>query len=272
MHRTSGDNAVCNKNLEQALAEYTKAHGRIDVMCGGWPCQNNSIAGNRKGHAGEKSGLWKEYRRLIELFLPRWVVAENVPGLFSVNNGKDFWHVISDLDSLGYCVAWRVLDSRYFGVAQRRRRVFIVGSFGNIGAGEVLFEQESGNGNHKTDSEARTVGLCFSTRDGERQDPNSENIICAKPIMASDEKLRAIQSDGGNIISHTLGTSKRGTAGRIWDETNIAALNTEREREASGISYELVSPRGVVIGNAVTVNVAEWIGRRIVEYEQGNRP
>jgi Site-specific DNA methylase len=176
MRRPSGKHGVCFESLEKALAEHTQTYGHLDLLCGGWPCQDNSIAGSRKGHQGEKSGLWKEYKRLVGLFLPRWIVAENVPGLFSVNSGKDFWEVISDLDSFGYCVAWDVLDSQNFGVAQRRKRIIIVGSLGNIGSGKVLFEQESGSRDIKADDEIRTVGLCVSTRDGERQDPSSENL------------------------------------------------------------------------------------------------
>lgn len=122
----SREDAVCFKDFAEALAEDPETYGHIDILCGGWPCQDNSIAGSRKGHTGKRSGLWIEYRRVLELFRPRWFVAENVPGLFSVNNGKDFWSVISDLDSLGYCVAWTVLDSKNFGVAQQRKRVIII--------------------------------------------------------------------------------------------------------------------------------------------------
>ncbi len=313
----SREQSVRFESFDEALAESPEIYGRIDVLCAGWPCQNNSIAGNREGHKGEKSGLWSEVRRILGIFRPKWFIGENVPGLFSVNDGEDFWQVISDIDSLGYCVAWDVLDSKNFGVAQRRERVIIVGSFGNIGAGKVLFEQESGDRDSKEDSEIRTVGLCVSTRDGERQDPSSENIIASvitatdyrrvpigqfgnegnlitgKPLMASDDKLRGIQSDGGNfvfntircetgqaseqkwndgLISHTLGTSKRGTADRIWEETHIASANANREGTVAGISYEFHSPRGVVIGNAVSVPVAKWIGQRIMEYEKCLNP
>src|SRR3990167_8139935 len=139
----SREDAVCFEDFNEALAKSPETYGHIDILCGGWPCQDNSIAGSRKGHAGERSGLWGEYRRVLELFRPKWFVAENVPGLFSVNNGKDFWSVISDLDSLGYCVSWTVLDSQNFGVPQQRKRVVIVGSLGNIGSAKVLFEPES---------------------------------------------------------------------------------------------------------------------------------
>jgi len=114
----------------------------VDVICGGFPCQDVSIAGKRAGLAGERSGLWSEFARIIDELEPKWVVIENVPGLLSSNRGRDFATVIRWLAERGYGVAWRILDSQYFGVAQRRRRVFIVGSFGNGSAAEILFESE----------------------------------------------------------------------------------------------------------------------------------
>lgn len=112
----------------------------VDVICGGFPCQDVSIAGKRAGLAGERSGLWHEFARIIDELEPSWVVIENVPGLLSSNRGRDFATVIRWLAQRGYGVAWRILDSQHFGVAQRRRRVFIVGSFGNGSAAEILFE------------------------------------------------------------------------------------------------------------------------------------
>jgi DNA (cytosine-5)-methyltransferase 1 len=127
----------------------------IDVICGGFPCQDLSIAGKRKGLIGERSGLWGEFDRIIEELEPRWVVIENVPGLLSSNNGWDFHTIISRLVKLGYGVVWRVLDAQYFGVPQRRRRVFIVGSLGNGRSAEVLFESESVSRNIKKGRKAR---------------------------------------------------------------------------------------------------------------------
>lgn len=102
--------------------------GGIDLLCGGFPCQDLSVAGKRRGLAGNRSGLFFEFARIIDAFRPRWVLIENVPGLFSSNGGRDFGVVLGTLADLGYGVAWRTLDSRFFGVPQRRRRVFIVGA------------------------------------------------------------------------------------------------------------------------------------------------
>jgi DNA (cytosine-5)-methyltransferase 1 len=110
----------------------------IDLITGGFPCQDLSIAGRRAGLAGERSGLFFEMRRVIGEIKPRWVLVENVAGLLTSNRGADFAIVLNALDKLGYCVAWRVLDSQWCGVPQRRRRVFIVGSLGDKSAAEVL--------------------------------------------------------------------------------------------------------------------------------------
>ena len=115
----------------------------VDLVCGGFPCQDVSVAGRRAGLAGERSGLWHEFHRVLECVRPHWVVIENVPGLLSSNKGRDFGTVLKGLVELGYGVCWRVLDSQYHGVAQRRRRVFVVGHLGDGRAAQVLFERES---------------------------------------------------------------------------------------------------------------------------------
>ena len=98
----------------------------VDVMLGGFPCQDLSVAGKRKGFGGERSVLAFEFLRVAESVQPRWIVLENVPGLLSSNGGRDFARLIDEVVGCGMGVAWRILDARYFGVPQRRRRVFIV--------------------------------------------------------------------------------------------------------------------------------------------------
>jgi len=119
--------------------------GPVDVLAGGFPCQDVSVAGRRAGLAGERSGLFHEFARVIGDLRPEWVVIENVPGLLSSNSGRDMGTVVGALGELGYGWAYRVLDAQYFGVPQRRRRVFIVAcAGGRTGrAAKVLFEPES---------------------------------------------------------------------------------------------------------------------------------
>ena len=115
------------------------------IITGGFPCQDLSVAGKRAGLAGERSGLFWEIARLVEETQTEYFVLENVPGLLSSNKGHDFGVVIGTMADLGYSVAWRVLDAQYFGVPQRRRRVFIVGRrTGNQSdPAKVLFERTS---------------------------------------------------------------------------------------------------------------------------------
>lgn len=115
----------------------------VDVICGGFPCQDLSVAGKRRGLAGDRSGLWHEFARIIDEAEPAWVVIENVPGLFSSNDGRDFAVIVDWLAQRGYGVGWRVLDAQGFGLAQRRKRVFIVASFGSPRGCTVLLESES---------------------------------------------------------------------------------------------------------------------------------
>lgn len=120
----------------------THGKGTVDIICGGFPCQDLSVAGKRAGLAGERSGLWYEFARIIDELEPGWVVIENVPGLLSSDRGRDFAIVLRWLVERGYGVSWRILDAQYFGVPQRRRRVFVVASFGNGSSAEILFESE----------------------------------------------------------------------------------------------------------------------------------
>ena len=135
---------------------------RPDLICGGFPCQDLSVAGSRAGLAGERSGLWREFRRIIADFTPGIVLIENVPGLLSSNNGRDMGTILGALGQLGYRWSYRILDSQYFGVAQRRQRVFSVGSLGGWPhPAEILFDSESVSGNSAPSREASAdVATC----------------------------------------------------------------------------------------------------------------
>lgn len=128
--------------------------GSVDIIVGGSPCQSFSVAGKREGLKGE-SGLMFEYIRAVREVRPRWFIWENVPGALSSEKGAAFHQLLSEMDGLGYGLAWRVLDAQFFGVAQRRRRVFLVGSLGDQRAAEVLFEPESLRWDHPSSREKR---------------------------------------------------------------------------------------------------------------------
>lgn len=109
--------------------DWKKYRNKVDLVVGGSPCQSFSIAGKREGLQGE-SGLMFEYIRAVCEIRPRWFLWENVPGALSSENGEAFRQLLSEMDKLGYGLAWRVLDAQFFGVAQRRRRLFLVGHLG----------------------------------------------------------------------------------------------------------------------------------------------
>lgn len=118
--------------------------GSVDLVVGGSPCQAFSVAGRRRGLVDGRGRLMLEYVRAVRELRPRWLLWENVPGVLSQSNGDAFETLQRELADCGYSLAWRTLDAQFFGVAQRRRRVFIVGHLGDDAyPAAVLFERES---------------------------------------------------------------------------------------------------------------------------------
>lgn len=128
--------------------------GAIDLVVGGSPCQSFSVAGKREGLKGA-SGLMFEYIRCVQELRPRWFLWENVPGALTSEDGGAFGQLLSEMDELGYSLAWRVLDAQFFGVAQRRRRLFLVGHLGAESPAEVLFEPDCLSGYPQSSREKR---------------------------------------------------------------------------------------------------------------------
>ena len=133
---------------------FVKDFGKPDLIVGGSPCQSFSIAGTRTGLEGA-SGLMWEYVRAVRDVRPEWVLWENVPGALSSTHGEDFGCLLRSLDDIGYGLAWRVLDAQFFGVPQRRRRVFLVGHLGACPPIEVLFEPEGMRRDYQPSREKR---------------------------------------------------------------------------------------------------------------------
>ena len=128
----------------------------VDLLVGGTPCQSFSVAGLRKGLDDPRGNLMLTYLAIADKFKPKWIVWENVPGVLSSNGGKDFGVFLGALGELGYGFAYRVLDAQYFGVAQRRKRVFVVGYLGDWrAAAAVLFERHSLQGHPAPSREKR---------------------------------------------------------------------------------------------------------------------
>ena len=128
----------------------------IDVLVGGTPCQSFSVAGLRKGLDDPRGNLMLTYLAIARKYRPKWLVWENVPGVLSSSGGEDFASLLRGMGECGYGFAYRVLDAQYFGVAQRRRRVFVVGCLGDWrAAAAVLFERHSLSGHPAPSRKAR---------------------------------------------------------------------------------------------------------------------
>jgi len=118
-------------------------NGTVELLVGGTPCQAFSVAGLRKGLEDPRGNLTLVYTGILDRFKPKWFVWENVPGVLSSSGGRDFGSFLGAVAELGYGFAYRVLDAQYFGVPQRRRRVFVVGCLGDwVSASKVLFEPD----------------------------------------------------------------------------------------------------------------------------------
>ena len=111
--------------------DWSEYRGKAEVVVGGSPCQSFSVAGKRLGMDDPRGNLALEFIRAVAEIQPTWFVFENVPGLLSSDEGRDFGIFLGQVAEIGYGFAYRVLDSQYFGVPQRRRRVFVVGHIGN---------------------------------------------------------------------------------------------------------------------------------------------
>lgn len=204
----------------------------VTVLCGGFPCQDLSVAGKRAGLTGERSGLFHEFTRIAKTLKPQWGLVENVPGLFSSCGGRDLATVLEGLRECWPVVGYAVLDSQYFGVPQRRRRVFFVGGPSEHSVEQVLFECQGVSGDLTTGEEAGThVASSLrgrSSRPGVnppgRGGEDDMNIVCA-PLtgkqyadqLGDESKLvcQALtnlgsggpddnEAQAGHLVTHTL--------------------------------------------------------------------
>ncbi len=212
------------------LGDFTRIDeksGAIDLLVGGTPCQDFSVAGLRAGLDGERGNLTLEFVRLAQRTRPRWILWENVPGVLSIDDGRAFGAFLGGLGQLGYGFAYRVLDAQFFGVPQRRRRVFVVGCLGDWRrAAAVLFERESLSWNPPPCREARKDSATVATGGvanplgakhggGWRGDLDNDTYV-ARCLTTREDSL---DYESSNIISATV-TSKwrKGSGGPSGSE------------------------------------------------------
>jgi DNA (cytosine-5)-methyltransferase 1 len=187
--------AVKNYGDMTKYKEWDLEPGTVDVLVGGTPCQSFSVAGLRKGLDDPRGNLMLVYLGLAERFRIPWLVWENVPGVLSSNGGRDFGTFLGALGQLGYRWAFRVLDAQYFGVPQRRRRVFVVAHLGDRGdPAKVLFEPESLRGDSAKGGKARQGaprGAGKGAASGGRPGPfwNGADIADALTRTSDDQRM-----------------------------------------------------------------------------------
>ena len=188
----------------------------INLLVGGTPCQSFSVAGLRKGLEDPRGNLALTYCGILDHFRPKWFVWENVPGVLSSGSGRDFGSFLGALAELGYGFAYRVLDAQYFRVAQRRRRVFVVGCAGDWrSAAKVLFESESLRRNSAPSRKegkgfARVAGTLTSNGGGLNRPAGNANeldfcIPTVKPIALAENTIGRLPENGGNGDGYTEG-------------------------------------------------------------------
>jgi DNA (cytosine-5)-methyltransferase 1 len=254
----------------------------IDLLVGGTPCQSFSVAGLRKGLADPRGNLMLTFLSIADKFRPKWVVWENVPGVLSSNGGKDFGTFLGALGELGYGFAYRVLDAQHFGVAQRRRRVFVVGYLGDWKpAAERLFESESLSGDIKQSRKARqetansfipsVVGTLDTECGGGRK--AHQSVVSGHFIPTfwnggqTAECLTAKGDDQRMPDKNRFQAVLQNTAVRRLTEVECERLQgfpdnytNIKENCPSGVRYK-------ALGNSMAVPVMRWIGERINSYE-----
>jgi DNA (cytosine-5)-methyltransferase 1 len=201
------------------------------IITGGFPCQDLSVAGRRAGLSGSRSGLFWEICRLLDETKAQSFILENVPGLLSSNEGRDMGTVIRALEERGYSIAWRVLDAQHFGVAQRRRRVFIIGHLGNDWRtpAEILAIAES-SARYSEQSNTKRKDPTYKTTDG----AGSNSLIGSETVgslQASDYKFPQQQQVHENkiviqpfvkIIRSGARAEDGSLPAEVWAERDIA--------------------------------------------------
>lgn len=229
------------------------------IWCGGFPCQDVSVARGwlgRDGLKGKNSGLFYPFAKLVEERRPKIVLLENVLGLLSSHDGKDFANILLTLSNLGYGIAWRTLNTRYFGAPQSRPRVFICAWHGSsLSAYRSLFEGGSSCLPEKprlgflraskcslTGAKVPEVAFCLAATSGRHTGTD-----WSRSYVSYDSAVRRLTPTECERIQGF--------------PTNWTLLS-----EGSGARYKDVdSPRYKAIGNAVSVPVAQWVAERIVQ-------
>ena len=275
----------------------------IDVICGGFPCQTFSLAGQRAGFDDARGTLFFEIARIAAVKRPAYLFLENVPGLLSHDNGKTFATILGALSQLGYDVCWQVLNSKDFGVPQARKRVYIIGYLREKCAGEIFSFREA---NGKTTQQIipgregnriytpRGVGITLTSEAGGfggktgLYDVNlpikvktKQGYQLAYPGDSIDLAYPGMNSRRGRVgdkVAHTLTTSS--SQGYFFIDMNPPPNLTEMARcitarQDSGISNRKGEHSGVFIEEeprAILTPAKEYVRQQGRRYKEPNEP
>jgi DNA (cytosine-5)-methyltransferase 1 len=228
----------------------------IDVLVGGTPCQSFSIAGLREGLSDPRGNLMLTYLAIAAKYRPEWLVWENVPGVLSSNGGKDFASLLRGMAELGYGFSYRVLDAQYFGVAQRRRRVFVVGCLGDWRrAAAVLFERQSLSGHPAPSREkgkdvTEVAGTLAANGGGLNRPAGNANeldfCIATSNQVANCLTTKSNMRNNGTdedfvtyaLAGNTIGREpKNGGNGTGYDESGVSYTLTKTDQHA--VAFEV---------------------------------
>ena len=263
------------------ITQYEKWNiGQFDILAGGTPCQSFSIAGKRGGTADERGALMYAYLGIVEAYRPRWIIWENVPGVLSSNSGYDFTSFLSGLEECGYGWAYRVLDAQYFGVPQRRRRVFVVGHIDNRTdrAAKVLFEPEKHRASFKAGKgKKKEITGTLTTGFGERgfdcdtilNDQFAVESYTPSSFAQYKEGVGTLKANGGDFGGGSETIIKVGNRIRRLTPLECERLQgfpdnyTQIEWNDKTKDQCPDTPRYKAIGNSMAVPVMRWIGERI---------
>lgn len=270
----------------------------VTIIAGGSPCQDMSIAGKREGLDGSRSNLFREQIRIIKemresdraagrtgtQIRPRYMVWENVPGAFSSNKGKDFQAVLQEIVSITdeesnvplppkgkwqtagcimgdhFTIAWRVLDAQYWGVPQRRKRIYLVADFGGNTAPKILFEREGLSGNFTESREAwqRTAGdIKTGTHKTGTDDVECYDISDRRRVADKSEvspTLTTKMGTGGNNVPIVLENHPQDSRVTIAEDGNVPTLTSRMGTGGGNVpmimnEVRAVDQRNLSLGN-----------------------
>lgn len=245
------------------IREISGKIGPVDVICGGFPCQDLSHANNgRSGLSGERSGLFYKMIEVINEVKPAFAIFENVPGLLSFDEGRDFAKVLSAFCDIGYGGGWRMLNAQYFGVAQRRRRVFGCFARSDIGAeraAKILSLTESVR---RTSAESEAQGKEIAGTLGSRSGGGFGTELDASVafIVSGTVSSKWAKGSGGPAGDEMYSLVQEGVGVRMLTPLECERLQGFPDGWTDG---QKDARRYIQLGNAVCVPVAEYIAKRV---------